>query len=92
MAKSKGNGRPPAIRRGLPPVTSERCPDCELMGNLDIVGRPRRVGLVPLKGSSASKWRPAATVGCETCGGTGRVKVSKRNPYDTGLGTQQFST
>lgn len=88
----RNTGRPQRIRRGLPAKTSERCPDCELMGNLDIVGKPRRIGLIPLRGSSASKWRPVATVGCETCDGTGRLSVNKPDPYDTGRGTQQFTS
>lgn len=93
MGRNRRNtGRPPRIRRGLPPITSERCPDCEIMGNLDALGRPKRIGLIPLRGSSVSKWRPSATAGCETCGGSGRLSVNKPDPYDTGRGTQQFSS
>lgn len=83
-------GCPPRIRRGLPPVTEIRCPDCELMGNLDAVGRPLKVGAVPLRGSRASKWRPSKTAGCETCNGSGSIAVLRPNDYDTGRGTQQF--
>ena len=84
------NGRPPRIRRGLPPTTSERCPDCELEGNLDIVGRPKKLGRIPFRGSSVTKWRADATRGCETCGGSGRIEVLRRNDYDTGLGKGTF--
>lgn len=62
------------------------CPDCNLENRLrstDLRSHP--IGAIPLQPSRLSKWRPTASIGCETCDGTGEVHLDvydQVDPYD----------
>jgi hypothetical protein len=59
------------------------CPDCQVEGRLGITEQPRTIGGA-LRGSTpAARRRTPITLGCETCGGTGRVVQFLRNHFRT---------
>ncbi len=66
--------------------TTMPCPDCNLENRLRSTDlRPQPIGMIPLQPSRLSKWRPKATAGCETCGGSGTVALAEYDqvdPYD----------
>jgi hypothetical protein len=65
---------------------STPCFDCNLENRLRTTDlRPSPIGAIPLMPSRLSKWRPTASIGCETCGGTGKITLDpyeQVDPYD----------
>jgi hypothetical protein len=66
--------------------TSTPCPDCNLENRLRSTDlRPAPIGAIPLKPTRLSSWRPVASIGCETCDGTGAISLDEYDridPYD----------
>lgn len=59
------------------------CPDCNIENRLRTTDlRPSPIGAIPLKPTSLSSWRPTASIGCETCDGTGTVELLEHEQYD----------
>jgi len=66
--------------------TTSPCPDCNLENRLRSTDlRPAPIGAIPLKPTRLSSWRPVASIGCETCGGSGAINLDEYDqvdPYD----------
>lgn len=79
-------------RAGFHDRKTERCPDCEVEWRLDVLGHPIR-RWITIRGKRHLLF--SATHGCETCGGTGRVRLEdrrRRDPYDTRQGSHDLKS
>lgn len=77
MSRTK---QPPQHQRGFVRITHRRCPDCDIEGALNTDGRPIVVSGGQLRGASKYVGLTKATVGCETCLGTGFLEVNPLSP------------